>query len=101
VGADQRFNRHLRALKPGGRAVILDNFLPEGKDPSLVRKFFNIFSTLLGTDINRRLGDLMKNCSCEVTHDEPSIAGGVDRVAMLKQVLQSRQKILTADYHLP
>jgi hypothetical protein len=47
------------------------------------------------------LSDLMKDCPCEVTHDEPSIAGGMYRVAMLKQVLQSRQKILTADYHLP
>ena len=75
----------LRALRSGGRAVIFDKFLPEGKNPSLVRKFVNLFSTLLGTDINRRLSDLMKDCPCEVTHDEPSIAGGMYRVALLRK----------------
>ena len=77
----------LRALKPGGRAVIFDKFLPEGKNPSLVRKIVNLFSTLFGTDINRRLSDLMKDCPCEVTHDEPSIAGGMYRVVMLRKPL--------------
>lgn len=47
----------MRALKPGGGAVIFDKFLPEGKKPSLLRAFLNIFSTLLGTDINRNLSD--------------------------------------------
>jgi len=79
----------LRALKsgPGGRAVAFDKFLPEGRNPSIVRKFFNLFSTLLGTDINRRLSDLMRDCPCEVTHDEPSIAGGMYRVVMLKKIV--------------
>jgi ubiquinone/menaquinone biosynthesis C-methylase UbiE len=76
----------MRALKRGGRAVIFDKFLSEGKKPSLVRKFFNIFSTLLGTDINRRLSNLMRDCPCEITHDEPSIAGGMYRVVMLRKV---------------
>ena len=76
----------LRALKLGGRAVIFDKFLPEGQTPSLGRKFINQFSTLFGTDINRRLSDLMQGCPCVVTHDEPSIAGGVYRVVMIKKV---------------
>ena len=75
----------LRALKADGRAVIFDKFLPEGRNPSLVRKIVNLFSTLFGTDINRRLSDLTKDCPCEVTHDEPSIAGGMYRVALLRK----------------
>jgi ubiquinone/menaquinone biosynthesis C-methylase UbiE len=75
----------LSALKPGGRAVIFDKFLPEGKNPSLVRKLLNFFSTLLGTDINRRLSDLMADCAGRVTHDEPSIAGGMYRVSLLER----------------
>jgi ubiquinone/menaquinone biosynthesis C-methylase UbiE len=74
----------LCALKPGGRAVIFDKFLPEGKNPSVGRKLLNSFSTMLGTDINRRLSDLMANCACRVTHAEPSIAGGMYRVILLK-----------------
>jgi ubiquinone/menaquinone biosynthesis C-methylase UbiE len=75
----------LSALKPHGRAVIFDKFLPEGKNPSLVRKILNFFSTLLGTDINRRLSDLMANCACTVIHNEPSIAGGMYRVILARK----------------
>ncbi|MBI5297264.1 MAG: methyltransferase domain-containing protein [Chloroflexi bacterium] len=75
----------LRALKPGGRIVIFDKFLPEGKTPSPLRKFFNLFSTLLGTDINRRLSDLMTGCACAITHDEASLAGGMYRVVLLRK----------------
>jgi ubiquinone/menaquinone biosynthesis C-methylase UbiE len=76
----------LCALKPGGRAVIFDKFLPEGEKPSLVRKLLNLFSTLLGTDINRRLSDLMRDCACTVIHDEPGIAGGLYRVILVHKV---------------
>jgi ubiquinone/menaquinone biosynthesis C-methylase UbiE len=79
----------LRALKPNGRAVIFDKFLPEGKSVSPLRRFMNVFSTLFGTDINRRLSDLMMGCPCEITHDEPSLAGGMYRVVLLRKVCDS------------
>jgi ubiquinone/menaquinone biosynthesis C-methylase UbiE len=75
----------LQALKPGGRAVIFDKFLPEGKNVSLFRKFINLFSTLLGTDINRRLSDLRKDCPCGIVRDEASIASGMYRVILLRK----------------
>ncbi|HEX8992052.1 MAG TPA: methyltransferase domain-containing protein [Anaerolineales bacterium] len=70
-------------LKPGARAVVFDKFLPEGHNPSPVRKVMNVFSTMLGTDINRRLDDMMRDCPCKVLLDEPSIAGGLYRVVLL------------------
>ncbi len=73
----------LRALKPGGRAVIFDKFLPEGRSPSAVRKLMNVFSTILGTDINRRLSDVLRDAPCTILSDEPSIGGGVYRVILL------------------
>ena len=78
-------HENLRALKPGGRAVIFDKFLPEGTSASPIRKFFNFFSTLLGTDINRRLSDILRGYSCGVAHDEPGILGGMYRIILLKQ----------------
>lgn len=65
--------------------MIFDKFLPEGKSASPFRKIFNFFSTRLGTDINRRLSDLMKGCPCEIVHDEPSIGGGMYRVVLLRK----------------
>ncbi len=76
----------LRALKPNGRVVIFDKFLPDGESVSFGRRFMNFFSTRFGTDINRRLCNLMKDCPCAVTHDEPSILGGMYRVILLKKV---------------
>ena len=51
----------------------------------LARRFFNHFGTLLGTDINRRLSELMRDCSCVIGQDEPSIASGDYRVVLLKK----------------
>ena len=76
----------LRALKPNGRAVIFDKFWPEGKKLSLPRKILNLFSTSLGTDINRRLSDLTRGCSYDMTHNEPSIANGMYRIILLKKM---------------
>jgi ubiquinone/menaquinone biosynthesis C-methylase UbiE len=75
----------LRALKPNGRIVVFDKFLPDGTSASPLRSFFNFFSTRLGTDINRRLGDLLKDCPCVIVHDEPSIGGGMYRVLLLQK----------------
>ena len=74
-----------QAIKPGGRAVIFDKFLPEGKRVPLPRKFINLFSTLLGTDINRRLSDLMTGCPCKIIRDESGIANGLYRVILLRK----------------
>ena len=75
----------LCALKPGGRLVIFDKFLPEKRKVSPARIIFNLFSTFLGTDINRCLSELLLGCPCMITHDEPSIGGGMYRVIMLKK----------------
>ncbi len=49
----------LRLLRPGGRIVIFDKFAPEGASPSPARRLLNGVTTLLGTDITRRLDDLV------------------------------------------
>lgn len=73
----------LNALKPGGRIVIFDKFLADGTSASPARRFINVFSVLLGTDINRRLGDMLEGLPCEAISNEPSIAGGLYRVILL------------------
>ncbi len=75
---------NLRALKPGGRAVVFDKFLPDDVGLTPGRKFFNVFSTLFGTDITRRFGDLCAGALCQVVHDEPSLMHGMYRVILLR-----------------
>ena len=75
----------LHALKPGGRAVVFDKFLPEGGRLTPGRRFLNFFSTLLGTDINRRFGEFSVGAPCEVVRDEPSLLRGMYRVILLRR----------------
>ena len=74
----------LRVLRPGGRIVVFDKFLPDNSRPSWGRRLANIFSTLIGTNINRRLGDIISELPCEIEHEEPSILRGMYRVVLLR-----------------
>ena len=74
---------NLRALKPGGRAVVFDKFLPDAGRLTLGRRLLNLGSTLFGTDITRRFGDLARGVEMRVVHDEPSLLHGTYRVILL------------------
>ncbi len=76
---------NLRALKPGGRAVVFDKFLPNGRQPSLGRKLMNLGSTFFGTDITRRFNDLAKGCPITMLSDEPSLMRGTYRVMLIRK----------------
>jgi phosphatidylethanolamine/phosphatidyl-N-methylethanolamine N-methyltransferase len=78
-------HQNLRALKPGGRVVVFDKFAPEGEQPSLFRRVLNWFSTLLGTDITRRLGEMLPGSGVNIVQQETSILGGKYQVILLKQ----------------
>lgn len=74
---------NLRALKPGGRAVVFDKFLPDAGRLTAGRRLLNLGSTLFGTDITRRFGDLARGVAMRVVHDEPSLLHGTYRVILL------------------
>jgi phosphatidylethanolamine/phosphatidyl-N-methylethanolamine N-methyltransferase len=75
----------LRALRPSGRIVIFDKFLPDGTRPAFRRRLANLGATMLGTDINRRLGDILRGQPCDVVQEEPSLMGGMYRVVLLRK----------------
>lgn len=74
---------NLRALKPGGRAVVFDKFLPDTGRLTLGRRLLNLGSTLFGTDITRRFGDLARGEKIQIVQDEPSLLHGTYRVILL------------------
>ena len=73
----------LQALKPGGRVVVFDKFMPDKNKLSLGRKVVNWFSTLFGTDITRRFSDIRAGCPCKIIQDEPGLLRGTYRVLLL------------------
>jgi ubiquinone/menaquinone biosynthesis C-methylase UbiE len=75
----------LRVARPDARVVVFDKFLPEGSEPGIGRRAANRVATLLGTDLNRRLGETIAGLPCEIEHDEPSIIRGMYRVTQLRR----------------
>ncbi len=73
-----------RVLKPGGRVVIFDKFLPERAGLSAGRRLLGAVAAGLGTDINRRLGDILTGApDLSLDHNEPSLLGGQYRLVRL------------------
>ena len=75
---------NLRALKPGGRAVVFDKFAPEIGAPSTMRRFLNLFSTFFGTEITRRFGDMLQGCGAKIVEQKRSILNGKYQIFLLK-----------------
>lgn len=81
----------LDAVKPGGRVVVFDKFQPDAQEISQLRRFLNVFSTWLGTDITRRFGDLVAGAPCQIVADDPGLLGGVYRVILLHKATAAGQ----------
>lgn len=69
-----------RVLRPGGRASIFDKFAA-GR-PTLARRALNVVTNVVATDITRSLPDVLAGSGLEVVREEPSVFGGVFRVAI-------------------
>jgi ubiquinone/menaquinone biosynthesis C-methylase UbiE len=75
-----------RALRPGGRAVIFDKFLPENGRLSPLRRAIGNVIAGLGTDPNRRLSDVLQATTpiC-IERNEASILFGQYRIVLLRK----------------
>ena len=75
----------LRSVRPGGRIIVFDKFLPENGKLSLGRRFFNIFSTLLGTDVTRRFSQMAQGLDLNLLWEEASLLHGTYRILLLER----------------
>jgi phosphatidylethanolamine/phosphatidyl-N-methylethanolamine N-methyltransferase len=75
-----------RVLRPGGRAVIFDKFVAEGKSISALRRGLGHIIALFGTDPNRRLSDIIgQPPDLMIELDEPSLLHGQYRIVRLRK----------------
>ena len=75
----------MRAVRPGGRVVVFDKFAPDARPTSLRRRAVNLVTTLIGTEIDRRLSDVLAGAPCDVVSNDPSILGGQYRIVLLRR----------------
>jgi len=74
-----------RVLRPGGRAVIFDKFVPDIPQPPLVLRLLNPLTSLFGTEITRRLGPLLAGTGLHIVHEEPAGVGGLLKIALVRK----------------
>ncbi|PSQ31818.1 SAM-dependent methyltransferase [Halobacteriales archaeon SW_10_68_16] len=64
-----------RVLAPDGRVSIYDKFVPEGTDPSLLRRALNPAARVLFADLTRRLEPMVAGTDLELGTREPFLGG--------------------------
>jgi phosphatidylethanolamine/phosphatidyl-N-methylethanolamine N-methyltransferase len=79
------FREAVRALRPGGRIIVFDKFRPEEGRLTAGRRLFNVFSTLIGTDVTRRLSDLTAGTGVRILSDKPALLGGAYRIVLIEK----------------
>lgn len=73
-----------RVLKPGGRVLIFDKFLPDARRPPLFFRMINPVLSFLGTEVTRQLGPILQGSGLSITHQEPAGGAGLLKIVMLK-----------------
>ncbi|WP_420129870.1 class I SAM-dependent methyltransferase [Longimicrobium sp.] len=74
-----------RVLKPGGRAVVFDKWVPDARQPSLGRRAANLVASVVATEITRKLGPLVEAGGLRLEHQEPAGKGGFFSIALLRK----------------
>lgn len=75
----------VRVTRSGGRLLVFDKFLAEGKPPSPGRRLLNLLTSIFGTDINRSFESMVAGMPCQVVCDERSLFSGAYRAIILEK----------------
>ena len=74
-----------RVLRPGGRAVILDKFLPDSVPTPVVMGLLNPVASFFGTEITRRLGPILHESGLKLISVEPAGLTGYLKIALVRK----------------
>ena len=80
------FGEAWQVLRPGGRIVIFDKFLPESGELTWRRRMLGRIMSVIGTDPNRRLSDIIVGVpGLVVQQNEPSLFRGQYRLLRIEK----------------
>lgn len=79
------FREAWRTLKSGGRVALFDKFAPESGHVSLFRRLAGVIINWFGTDINRRLSDILAGVDDAVVEHHETVMHGVYHILLLRK----------------
>lgn len=74
-----------RVLRPGGRAVILDKFIPDDGPPPLLLRVLNPLARILATNLTRRIGPVVSGSGLRIVKNESAGFHGLLRIILLRK----------------
>jgi ubiquinone/menaquinone biosynthesis C-methylase UbiE len=72
-----------RVLRPGGRAAILDKFVPDGAKTPLLVRLVSPLAHVLATEITRQLGPILEGSGLRIVREEPLGMHGMLKVVVV------------------
>jgi phosphatidylethanolamine/phosphatidyl-N-methylethanolamine N-methyltransferase len=74
-----------RVLRPGGRAVILDKFVPDGAKPAVILRLLQPLMSFLASELTRKLDPLVATTGLRRVHHEPAGYNGLFQIAVFEK----------------
>jgi ubiquinone/menaquinone biosynthesis C-methylase UbiE len=74
-----------RVLRMGGRAVILDKFVPDEGKPPLFNRVMNPVAAFFGTRLDRRLGPLLAAAGLRIVCQKNAMMAGFFKITCAKK----------------
>jgi ubiquinone/menaquinone biosynthesis C-methylase UbiE len=74
-----------RVLRPGGRAVILDKFVPDCRPAPWIMRILNPVFRAGGTEITRQLGPMLEGMPLRIIRQESVGLGGLIKIVLLER----------------
>lgn len=74
-----------RVLRPGGRAVVFDKFIPDDSRPPLLLRALNPVARFLASNLTRRLGPILAGSGLRIEREGPSAFWGYVRTVLLRK----------------
>ena len=80
-----------RVLRPGGRAVIFDKFIPDEAEPKLGIRLLQPVISFLGTEITRRLGPIVGPTGLRRVYEEAAGFKGLYQIVVCEKPATTRR----------
>lgn len=85
--ANKCLQEMVRVLKPEGKIILFDKFVPKNKKLSVPKMFLRPIISVLGTDIGRSFEEILLSINnVKVEEDEPIMLDGMYRKIIIRKI---------------